>query len=174
MGVITALKPQRNQKRINVYVDGKFGFGIDLQNLLEGGLKIGLELSEKQTEEIIKKAEFQKTYDKLLRFATLRPRSEKEVKDWFKRRKIHTSLHESLTEKLKKLKLLDDGNFAKWWVEQRTSFSPRGKRALRQELIIKGVGRETIDEVLRKSFRGPDEISLARDLLEKKKYRWKG
>ena len=33
----------------------------------------------KKLTEIVKKAEFQKTYDKLLRFAMVRPRSEKEV-----------------------------------------------------------------------------------------------
>ena len=50
------------------------------------GLKVEQELTEEEVEKIVKKAEFQKTLDKLLKFATLRPRSEKEIKDWLKKK----------------------------------------------------------------------------------------
>jgi len=69
MPTVTSIKPQRNGKRVNVYLDGKFGFGIDLENYVTLGLKVEQELSEAEVETIIKKAEFQKTLDKLLKFA---------------------------------------------------------------------------------------------------------
>src|SRR3989304_5220176 len=106
MPIITSIKQQKNKNRVNVYLDDKFGFGIDLDNFVILGLKVNQELSEKEVEEIVRKAEFQKTLDKLLRFATLRPRSEKEIKDYFKRKKVHESLQPDLFAKLKKLDLL--------------------------------------------------------------------
>lgn len=171
MPTITLIKPQRNKKRVNIYLDGKFGFGIDLENFVALGLKVEGELTDKEVEEIVKKSEFQKTLDKLLRFATLRPRSEKEIKDWFKRRKVHESLHKELFNRLNRLDLIDDEKFAQWWVEQRSSFKPRGKRALEMELRMKGIKKEVIGQVLANIK--IDEEKVARELLNKKAYKWK-
>lgn len=170
MPVITAIKPQKSRKRVNIYLDGKFGFGIDLENFTRMRLRVEMELTEKEIEEIVKKAEFQKTLDKLLRFATLRPRSEREVKNWFSRRAVHESLHEELFNRLRGLDLIDDKGFAVWWIEQRTAFKPRGKRALGAELRNKGIKKEIIEEVFGEIEL--DEESIARQILQKKKYRW--
>lgn len=170
MPIITSIKSQKKKDRVNIYLDDKFGFGIDLENFVKLGLKIDQELSEEEIAEIVKKAEFQKTLDKLLRFATLRPRSEKEIKDYFRRKKVHESLFSKLFDRLNHLELIDDEKFAKWWVEQRQSFRPKPKRILNNELRIKGIGSEIIKKVL-----GEEEINeekMARELLEKKAYKW--
>jgi regulatory protein len=130
------------------------------------------ELTEKEIEEIVKKAEFQKTWDKLLRFAMVRPRSEKEIIDYFRRKKVHESMHEELLDKLKHFELIDDEKFAKWWIDQRANFKPKPKRILIQELRIKGIEKEIIDKVLGEEV--VDEEKMARELLEKKMYKWKG
>jgi regulatory protein len=170
MPVISAIKPQRSKDRVNIYLDGEFGFGLDLENFVTLGLKLNQELSEVEVEKIIKKAEFQKTLDKLLRFATLRPRSEKEVRDWFRRRKVHESLHPELFNRLKRLELTDDEKFASWWIEQRQSFKPKSKRVLRLELGIKGIKKEIVDTVLGETK--IDEVKIAKEILAKKAYKW--
>ncbi|MGA2910332.1 MAG: RecX family transcriptional regulator [Candidatus Microgenomates bacterium] len=172
MPVITSIKQQKKKDRVNVYLDDKFGFGIDLTNFVLLHLKVNQELTEKEVEEIVRKAEFQKTLDKLFRFAMVRPRSEKEIKDYFRRKKVHESMHENLFEKLRHFELLDDAKFAKWWVDQRANFKPKPKRILIQELRIKGIDKGIIDEVLGEEV--VDEEKMARDLLEKKAYKWKG
>jgi regulatory protein len=169
--VITSIKQQKNKDRVNVYLDDKFGFGIDLDNFVLLHLKVDQELTEKEIEDIVKKAEFQKTLDKLLRFAMVRPRSEKEVTDYFRRKKVHESLHDKLLEKLKHLELIDDEKFAKWWIEQRQAFRPKPKRILDQELRIKGVDREIVQRILGEE--DVDEEKMARELIEKKSYKWK-
>jgi regulatory protein len=170
MPTITSIKPQKTKKRVNIYLDGKFGFGIDLENYLKLGLKIEQELTEKEIDEIVKKAEFQKVYDKVLRFASIRPRSEKEFIVWLKKHKVYKSLHKKLFNRLKKLDFLNDEKFAVWWVEQRQQFRPRGKRALRLELRNKGINKEIINEVLEEAR--VDEYQIAKGLVEKKKRRW--
>ncbi|MCX6706220.1 MAG: RecX family transcriptional regulator, partial [Candidatus Woesebacteria bacterium] len=148
MPIITSIKSQKKKERVNVYLDDKFGFGIDLENFIKLGLKVDQELTDERVADIVKKAEFQKTLDKLLRFATLRPRSEKEIKDYFRRKKVHESLHEELFNRLNRLELIDDEKFAKWWVEQRQTFRPKPKRVLGGELRIKGINNEIIKKVL--------------------------
>lgn len=171
MPVITSINPQRNKRRVNIHLDNKFGFGLDLENFLKLGLKVEQELSEEEVEKIVRKSEFQKTSDKLLKFATLRPRSEKEIKDWLNRKKVHESLHKDLFNRLNRLELIDDKKFAQWWVEQRNEFKPRGKRALEAELRMKGIMKEIVDKVFRKTK--IDEVKVAKELLTKKTYKWK-
>jgi regulatory protein len=168
--VITSFKPQKNGKRVNVYIDDKFGFGIDLINFAQNNLKIGLELTDEKLKEIVRKAEFQKTLDKTLRFATLRPRSEKEIKDYFRRKKVHESIHAELFEKLKHFGLIDDEAFTKWWIEQRMSFKPKGKKALLNELAGKGIKKEVSEEVLGKLE--INESVVARDLIVRNARKW--
>ena len=170
MPIITSIKSQKNGKRVNIYLDGKFGFGLDIENYIKFGLKVEQTLTDEKIEEIIKKAEFQLNLDKLLRFATLRPRSESEVRGWMKRKRVHKSLQEDLFNKLKHLELIDDEEFARWWVEQRLLFKPKSKRILNDELRAKGIKKDTIEDVLDSSE--VDEVKIAKDLLEKKKYKW--
>ena len=170
MPIITAIKPQKSKRRVNIYLDGKFGFGLDLESFMKLGLKVEDEITEDEIEEIVKKANFQKTLDKLLRFVMLRPRSEKEIRLWLKKYKIHESLFMELFNRLKRLDLIDDQKFARWWVEQRMSFRPKSKRILNNELRIKGLNKNIIEDVL--SEIEIDEIKIAKKLLEKKKYKW--
>lgn len=172
MPVITSIKPQKSKKRVNIYLDEKFGFGLDLENYMKLGLKVEQELSEKEIKIILKKAEFQKALDKILRYATLRPRSEREFRNWLKKHKVHDSLHHELFDRLNRLELLDDIKFAKWWIGQRLEFNPRGRRALASELKSKGVGSEIVNQLISESVNQVDELRMAKGLEEKKKYKW--
>jgi regulatory protein len=44
--------------------------------------------------------------------------------------------------------LLDDREFARYWIDNRARFNPRGLRGLRHELRQKGISRDIIDDVL--------------------------
>ena len=169
MPVITSIKSQKNKKRINIYLDDRFGFGIDLDNFVLLHLKIDQVLSDEEVKKIIEKSDFQKSFEKILRFAMVRPRSLKEYKDYLKRKNIDESIHRSIFEKLEKLKLLNDEEFAKWWVDTRIA-QGKSRRIMNYELGIKGVDKEIIEKVL--SEVKIDEVKMAKKLLEKKAYKW--
>jgi regulatory protein len=180
MPTITEIKPQKSKKRVNIYLDESFsarggpasswGFGLDLENFVRLGLKVGMELTEEEVTEIVRKAEFSKTFDKMIRFGMMRPRSEKEFRDWLRKYKVHESIYDELFSKLKRLELLDDERFAKWWVSSRNEFKPRSKSALTFELLKKGIARDLIKDVL--SDIQIDEVSLAKEVVMKKKRVW--
>ena len=172
MAVITSIKPQKNKKRVSLYLDGEFGFGLDLENFVKLGLKTGMRLKDEEIREIVKKAEFQKVLDKLLKFASLRPRSEKEFNLWLKKHKVHQSLHEDLFNRLKRLELIGDEKFAKWWVEQRLQFKYKSKRELEFELRNKGIAKEIVDQVIGESVNQESQLAMAKKLIEKKYYKW--
>ena len=58
-------------------------------------------------------------------------------------------LVESAIDRLSDLGILDDEAFARAWVESRDRAHPRGERALRAELRLKGIDRAVVDLVLR-------------------------
>lgn len=164
MPQITKIKTQKNRKRVNVFLDGKFAFGLDIDNLLKTGLRIGQKLTEKQIEELIFKNEFQKLFDKTLRLISFRPRSEKEIRSYLKRKKTRPKIVDELVKKLKKLKQIDDREFAQWWIEQRSTFRPRGRFGLMMELRQKGVDKEIIEKMIGQL----NELPLATKIAQKK------
>lgn len=170
MPVITSIKPQKNKKRVNIYLDGKFGFGLDLENFVKLRLKTEQELSNEQINEIVTRAEFAKSYERLLKFSMLRPRSEKELEDWMKRKKIYSGTCKLLLEKIKHLELVDDRKFSKWWVEQRIQFKHKSRRDLEYELKLKGIESEVIKETLN-NFE-VDDNKTAKELINRYSYKW--
>jgi len=172
MPIITSIKPQKNGKRVNIYLDDKFSFGLDLDNFVLSGLKAGDELSKIEVGDMINKAEYKKISDKLLRFSVLRPRSEKEINNWLQKYKIPLSFQKKLIVKLKKLDLINDEKFAKWWIEQRLQFRYKSKRELVFELKMKGVDKDIVARVIGELVNSGNEDVMAEKLLKKKEYRW--
>jgi regulatory protein len=83
-----------------------------------------------------------------LRFLEARARSEAEVRRRLTTAGYRPELVDAAVARLLELGVLDDEAFARAWVESRDRARPRGERALRRELSLKGVEREVLDEVL--------------------------
>ena len=170
MPQITAIKPQEKRKnRFNVYLDGQFALAISSELLVKEGLKVGQELSPQKTEELVTKDRLGRAQEQIYRFLCYRPRSEKEIHDYLGKKKLKDEEKEKIIKKLKEEKLIDDLEFARWFLEQRQTFRPKGSYALRQELRQKGIGEKIIDQVLPNK---EEELSLAKKALVKaeKKY----
>lgn len=98
---------------------------------------------------------------KALRLLSYRPRSIKEIKKRLTKTNADTHTINRVIDNLINQNLLNDREFAHWWVDQRVKFRPRGNYALTQELVQKGLDREIIDSVLL-SFDA--ELALAKKL----------
>jgi regulatory protein len=152
---ITRISPQtKDPLRENIYLDGKFGFGIAAESRFDHRLKIGQNLSESEIHDLVFQDQAGKLFTSAQMFLSYRPRSEKEVRQNLKRKLDRgewvepDGILDEVTRRLKKLKLVDDGEFTRWWIEQRQKFKPRGERLLRAELHGKGIPREVIDQAL--------------------------
>jgi regulatory protein len=82
------------------------------------------------------------------RFLEVRSRSVVEVRRRLAGAGYRPDLVEGAIERMLELGMLDDEAFARAWVESRDRARPRGERAIRSELGLKGVDRTTIDLVL--------------------------
>lgn len=104
-----------------------------------------------------------------LRFLEPRQRSAAECRRRLLQRGYRADLVEGAIDRLTELGMLDDAAFAKAWVESRDRARPRGERALRQELRLKGIDRAVVDETLadRDAERPDADEEAARRLLER-------
>jgi regulatory protein len=160
-GVITALRFQkRNKNRVNVYLDGQFAFG--LAAIKAAHLRVGQELSDEDIARLQMQDGVERAYERALNFLSYRPRSEAEVRRNLRKKNVADEVVESVVERLERAGLLDDREFARYWVENRRQFNPRGTRALRHELWQRGVPDSIISDVLV----GFDEEAAARKAAE--------
>lgn len=166
MPIVTSLEPQQHDtERVNVYLDGSFAFGASVMVIFARGLRVGQELDEAAIAEMLHDDSVERAYGAVLNFLSFRPRSRREVGDYFRRKKIDPTVAEAVIERLLRAGMLDDREFARYWVENRQTFRPRGGRALRLELRQKGLDREVIDEALEGAV---DEDAAAYDAGIKK------
>jgi len=128
-GKITALRFQkRNKDRVNVYIDGQFAFG--LAAIEAARLQVGQTLSDDDVARLRVRDEVERAYERALNFLSYRPRSEAEVRRNLYKKDVEDEVVEVVVERLTRAGLVDDREFARYWVENRLQFNPRGARAL--------------------------------------------
>lgn len=151
-----------------MYLDGRYAFGV--KDIVAAGLRIGQHLTDDEIAELKEKDEFEKAYNSALNFLSYRPRSTAEVERNLRDKGMPAPLIEAVVDRLRRAGLLDDLNFAKYWVEQRERFKPRSAQMLRYELKQKGIAAHHIAEALK----GLDEAASARRLVRQRAHRYAG
>ena len=146
-GTISALQVQKkNKDRVNVYIDGRFAFGLAAIEAVR--LRRGQQLSDDEIAALQEHDAAHQAHEAALRHLDYRPRSVREIRFHLQGKGIEPEVIDEVVKRLSDVGLLDDRAFARYWLENRRDFRPRGQRALRMELRQKGVPDEIIDEVL--------------------------
>ena len=112
--------------------------------------------------------------NRALRFLSFRPRSEKEIRDYLSKKKVSELVVQKIISKLKENKFLNDMEFARWWIEQRTLIKPRAWRVIKIELKQKGISKETIEELEQNTeFKLQNDLEMAIKLAQNRLPRYK-
>lgn len=165
---ITAIKQQlKNPGRASVFVDGKYAFSLNLDQLLEARLKIGQQLEDSRLADLKKRSAEGKLKMRALNWLMLRPHSEHELRQYLRRKKADQRLINDWAEDFKAKNYLNDEDFARWWVETRRLSKLASSRKLIFELRRKGINSEIIKTVIGDS--NDDEHSALLALVNKKR-----
>ncbi len=144
---ITALKVQKkNPDRVNVYLDGKFAFGVS--RIVSAWLQVGQVLTEEKILSLQKEDTEEVAIQNAMRSLSYRPRSVYEVQKKLKENGFDETVVRSVLERLERDGLLKDESFAQAWVENRTVFHPRSRKLIALELRQKGVPDEVAQNAL--------------------------
>lgn len=175
---ITALtSQQKDPNRINVMVDGKFRFSLDIAQLTDLKIKVGREYDEAELVELETESQFGKLYARALEYSLLRPHSSREMRDYLYRKtlskkvknrrtgevKDRPGVGKEITERvftrLAERGYIDDEKFARFWVENRNLRKGSSMRKLQAELAAKGVDKSIVEKFLHESERSDaDEL----------------
>ena len=159
---VTALRVQkRNHQRVNVYLDGEFAFG--LARIVAAWLQIGQDLSDEKIAQLRSEDEYEAAYQHALKFLSYRARSQAEIRSNLQKRETPDTVIDEVIERLARAGIVDDERFARLWVENRSEFRPRSRRALAFELRQRGLDQDTIEQ----SIESIDEDELAYQAAQK-------
>lgn len=186
----------KNENRVNVFVNSKYSFSLDIAQLVDFKIKVGQEISESELAELRKASEFGKLYQRTFEWVLTRPHSVRETKDYLYRKtrscssvalrgaspSLTTSEQSSvfsvdkssftnaIVERLIQKGYLDDFKFAEYFVENRFVKKGISKKRLKMELMKKGVSREIIEQVLEETSRNDEEEILKIIAKKRNKY----
>ena len=176
---------QKDLNRVNVMVDGKYRFSLDILQVTELGVKVGNECTEAELESLEAESQFGKLYARALEYSLTRPHSSREIKDYLykktfskkvRNRKtgelkdrpgVSKELTERVYERLLEKGYIDDEKFTRYWVENRNLVKGVSRRKLQAELHAKGVDRRIIEKYITESGRR-DEDELKKVIAKKR------
>lgn len=185
---VTSLSSQvRNPDRVNVSIDGKYRFSLDVSQITDLNVRVGRELGNDEVAELEIESQFGKLYARALEYCLMRPHSVREVRDYLRRKTIATryknrsgELRERLgyspalvprvLEKLQHKHYLDDEQFARWWFENRNVGKGTSLRKLKVELRSKGVEPDIVERMIAENLR--DDATELQKLIAKKRSRY--
>lgn len=148
-----------------LYIDGEEAMKLDTFTLEANGVKIGQSLTDEELFGLIKKSEAHRASEKALYLLEYRARSKKELIDKVSE-VASKETAEQTADRMEELGLIDDREFARVFVRQLFSVKKFGRRRVVQELRIKGISPEIIDDVIEEYEDEP--IEKIKMLLEKK------
>jgi len=178
----------KNPDRVNVSVDGKYRFSLDVFQVGDLGIKIGKEYSEEELAELETESQFGKLYARALEYTMLRPHSSKEIRDYlwrktrttrYKSRKtgefkerpgVSQEIADRVFTRLSEKGYIDDEKFTRYWLENRNLTKGASRRKLISELRAKGVDQSTIEGQLATSLR--DDADELQKIIAKKRSRY--
>jgi regulatory protein len=178
---ITAITAQQKDKnRLNVMVDGKYRFSLDIFQYADLGIKIGKDYSEEELRALETESQFGKVYARALEYCLMRPHSSREVRDYLYRKTRDTrtktgdikkgiapEITDRVFDRLVEKGYIDDEKFARYWVENRNMTKGASRRKLQAELQSKGVSSAIIEQQLAASSRTEDD-ELAKVIAKKR------
>jgi len=178
---ITGLAAQQKDKnRVNVMVDGKYRFSLDIFQVADLGIRVGKDYTDEELTELETESQFGKVYARALEYCLMRPHSAREVRNYLYRKTRDTrtktgamkkgvspQITARVFDRLVEKGYIDDEKFARYWVENRNVTKGASRRKLQAELRAKGVESSIIERLLAESSR-TDEDELQKIIAKKR------
>ncbi|KXK25986.1 MAG: Regulatory protein RecX [candidate division WS6 bacterium OLB20] len=168
--LITGLRKLKKGSRIGVYLDGEYGFSVELNTLVREGLANRQYLTQEEVDRIRLADRVEYLYLRVLALLSRRARSEFEMRRYLreKLRKLEwdgstDSVVESVLEKLRQQGYSDDLDFARQYRDSLLAKARYSTAELRKKLASRGISRDIVEQVLDEG--GDDQKQVVKDLI---------
>jgi regulatory protein len=168
MPTVTKITEQkRNPNRRNVFLDGAFAFGCNVNVVARFRLRAGMNLTAEQVREIEFGEVRQECFDAAVQLLQARLHSRAELYKKLARREWGGDVIDAVLEELARMGYLDDARFAKSKALAAAQHKQHGRRRAFLELIRSGVKGDVADKALDEVYTDTDTLAVARELARK-------
>lgn len=168
MKKITKIEYQKkNKERVNIYLDDKYEFGIDLNIMIKYALCKNMELDDEFILDILLAEDKIKAYNYAVFLLSRSSKSEKQLKLKMLDKGYDEEIINNAIERLKSNKYINDDDYSERLIHDKINFSKWGKLKIKEALYNKGIDKQIIDEKL-SVISNEDENQRALQLAEKK------
>ncbi len=167
MKITGITQQQKHSHRYSIFIDGAYAFSLSEDALLSSKLHHGQELEPQQVGELKLLSSGDKLYGQVCRYIALRLRTAWEVSRYLERKQAPPALINELLNKLSKLGLVNDAEYAKVYIHDRQLLRPTSRLKISFELRKKHVSVEIIENALNASE--DIEQTALKNLIERKR-----
>lgn len=169
MPTITRITEQkRRPNRRNIFLDGAFAFGVNVNVVARFRLVEGMVLSAEQVRQIEVGEVKQECFDQAMKFLERRLHSRAELFKKLMRREYGEKIVNEVLDDLTRLEYVNDARFAHTKAQAAAQHKHHGQRRAFLELLKSGVDRTTADRALEDVYETHDSLAVARQLAQKK------
>lgn len=168
MPTITKITEQkRRANRRNVFLDGQFAFGCNINVVAKFRLREGLPLTDEQVSQIQLGEVKQECFDKAMEAIGSRLHSRAELHRKLMRREYGETVVNVVLDDLARLGYVNDEQFAKTKAMSAAQYKHHGRRRAFIELRKAGVTGEVADRALNDVYEQHDSTAVAKELARK-------
>lgn len=144
---LTAVEPRR-KSLVQLYLDGEAAVKIDREVFLRSGLKPGDHLSDEELHRLVQDSDARRAQEKAMYLLEHRNHSKKELADKIARTAASREAANAAAARMEELGLIDDETYARDLARELFTRRLWGAQRVRQELRLKGIDGELIDQLL--------------------------
>ena len=163
MDVITSIRKERGRYRVTVSESDEFLVPVSLMR--ERPLTEGHPIDVEEYDNWLMVRQYRHALDRAVGYLAARARSRREIEQKLLQAGYRPCTVEMVLYKLEREKLLDDADFARQWVESRSTHK-LGRSRIAQELRRKGISQEEAEEAL-EAIDDEEQLSGAVELAAK-------
>lgn len=144
--MIITIEKQKKENRFNLFADGDFYSGINLDQVVKYNLKSGQDLSKETIDEIVLESEVFYAFNKVLKYISKAMKTDFDIRAYLTNKKFNESVVNKTLEKLKEYNYINDELYVKSYID--TYKSKFGKSRLKQNLKNKNIDENLIEKYL--------------------------
>jgi regulatory protein len=168
MPLISKISAQkRSPNRRNIFLDGEFAFGLNVNVVARFRLREGMNLTPQQVREIETGQVRQECFDRAMDYLARRLHSRAELERKLMRREYGPTVIDGVLDDLERLGYVDDARFAQTKAQVAAQRKHHGRRRAMAELLRSGVKAEAAGKALDAIYDGVDATAAARELAIK-------
>lgn len=174
MPTITDITPRGSggRRERKVTIDGERTLTITEETFLRFGLFDGQALDPERLQEVELADGVSRAMTEAHRLIDHRMRTRRELAVKLKARGRPDEVIDQVLDRLEHAGLIDDGRYARLWIDERLRRRPAGLSLLRRELRQKGIDAEIVDTALEESASREGETERAYEALRRQSHRY--